>query len=113
MFLRLKRVEEVDELKSNILNLVRHETRTPMTGIISTAEVLLQGKNVPSDKHPLFIRTIFENARRLRMLFLRRPPAGRTRSLIGWWSGKRVRRRSLMFRAPACVKGPYRALPEP
>jgi len=36
-----------------------------MTGIISTAELLLHDANVPPNKRPLFIRTIFENAKRL------------------------------------------------
>lgn len=41
VFARLKRAEELDEIKSSLLTLFAHETRTPLTAILGAAEVLL------------------------------------------------------------------------
>lgn len=47
VYLRLKSVEEVDRLKSELLALLSHETRTPLTAILAPAEML--GANEPMD----------------------------------------------------------------
>ena len=41
VFIRLRSVEEVDGMKSQLLSLVAHEIRTPLTGIIPAAEMLI------------------------------------------------------------------------
>lgn len=41
VFLRLKHYEEVDSLKSSFLNLISHETKTPISQILGYAELLL------------------------------------------------------------------------
>lgn len=41
VFARLKRAEEVDEIKSSLLTLFAHETRTPLTAILGAADMLL------------------------------------------------------------------------
>ena len=40
VYLRLRSIEEVDRLKGSMLRLLRHEVRTPMTGMISGLEIL-------------------------------------------------------------------------
>lgn len=40
VFLRLKRAEDVDRIKKEVLMLFSHETRTPLHGIIGIAEIL-------------------------------------------------------------------------
>jgi two-component system, sensor histidine kinase and response regulator len=41
VFARLKRAEELDEIKGSVLTLFAHETRTPLTAILGAAEMLL------------------------------------------------------------------------
>jgi len=41
VFKRLKRVEEIESNQSNLLALLSHETKTPMSGIIGATELLL------------------------------------------------------------------------
>ena len=40
VFLRLKNAKELDRLKQNLLTLISHETRTPLSGILGFSEVL-------------------------------------------------------------------------
>jgi signal transduction histidine kinase len=40
VFLRLKRAEELDQLKSDVLSLLNHETRTPLNTIHSSLDIL-------------------------------------------------------------------------
>jgi len=69
VYLRLKSVEEVDQLKSNLLDLLGHETRTPLTGIISPAELLMLDKNLDSEKQKALIEMLYRNSKRLFGLF--------------------------------------------
>ena len=43
VYLRLQSIEEIDQLKSDLLSLVSHETRTPLNGIIGPRKVILVG----------------------------------------------------------------------
>jgi len=40
VFLRLKRAEEVDQIKGDLLTIFSHETKTPLSGIIGISELL-------------------------------------------------------------------------
>jgi signal transduction histidine kinase len=61
VFMKLKRVEEVDNIKSDLLSLFAHETRTPLAGIIGISELLAMDTSLPKDtiEH---ISHIYKNA---------------------------------------------------
>jgi signal transduction histidine kinase len=48
VFKRLKRVEEIENKQSNLLALLSHETKTPMSGIMGAIEILLS-ENLSED----------------------------------------------------------------
>ncbi len=64
IFMQLKKREEVDMIKTNILTLVTHETGTPLNGIIGCAELLL-GKSSLSDRDRELVRVIADSGRQL------------------------------------------------
>lgn len=64
VFLRLKRVEEVDELRANMLDVLSHETRTPMTSILAGSELLLDDPDVTEPQRQ-WIEMVLTSARRL------------------------------------------------
>ena len=49
IFLRLKRTEEVDQIKNDILTLFSHETRTPLNAIIGPTHLILKDENATKD----------------------------------------------------------------
>lgn len=65
VFLRLKSVEEVDQMKADLLTLLNHETRTPLNGIISPAEMLLEGESMTDDERHMWIEMIYQNSKDL------------------------------------------------
>jgi two-component system, sensor histidine kinase and response regulator len=71
VYLRLKHVEEVDQLKTEMLSLLCHETRTPLNGLLPPAEMLLTKADLPEEERDLYVGMIHENARRLHRLFER------------------------------------------
>ena len=50
VFLRLKNAEEINKIKTNFINLLNHETRTPLTGIFGYASLLRQSANLTSQE---------------------------------------------------------------
>ncbi len=64
VYLRLKSVEEVDHLKTNLLALLSHETRTPLTLILSPVSLLLQSEDL-SPRHRELVTVVDSGARRL------------------------------------------------
>lgn len=64
VFLRLKRTEELDKIKSELLMLFSHETRTPLNGIISMAEFIQNEPNL-SDRMRGHIGVITQSGYRL------------------------------------------------
>lgn len=46
VYLRLKSVEEIDQIKSDLLKLLLHETNTPLNTIIAPAEMLKENENL-------------------------------------------------------------------
>jgi signal transduction histidine kinase len=68
VFLRLKSEEELSRMKSDLLDLVAHEIRTPLTGILPTAE-LLAGTDPLDERERIELAAIVHaNARRLETL---------------------------------------------
>ncbi len=53
VYTRLSRTEEVDELKSDLLKLFSHETRTPLNAILGLSEVIKDDSRVPPDVRDL------------------------------------------------------------
>ena len=52
VFLRLKNAEEINKIKTNFINLLNHEMRTPLTGIFGYIELLRQSANLtPQEKY--------------------------------------------------------------
>jgi len=49
VFKRLKRVEEITNNQSNLLALLSHETKTPMSGIMGAVELVSSDQRIPSD----------------------------------------------------------------
>ncbi|MEK7347611.1 MAG: hybrid sensor histidine kinase/response regulator [Candidatus Eisenbacteria bacterium] len=70
VYLRLKSVEEVDRLKTDVLNLLSHETRTPLTVILSPIALLLESPGV-TDQQRRILTMVESGARRLLALFER------------------------------------------
>ncbi|MCP4751576.1 MAG: hybrid sensor histidine kinase/response regulator [Proteobacteria bacterium] len=64
VFLKLKRSEEIDRLKTDLLVLFSHETRTPLNSIIVGAE-LLQGDPSLSDSAKSTVDLIIDGGKRL------------------------------------------------
>ncbi len=69
VYLRLKSAEEVDQLKSNVLALLGHETRTPLNGLIGPAEMLMSDDDMDADGRKVLAEMIYRNATRLHQLF--------------------------------------------
>jgi two-component system sensor histidine kinase/response regulator len=67
VYARLKSVEEVDRLKSNLLTLLSHETRTPLTLIASPVSLLLDRADLSEQQREL-LRMVETGARRLCVL---------------------------------------------
>jgi len=64
VFLRLKRAEEVDQIKSDLLRVFSHETRTPLNGILLSTE-LLRSDDSLGDEARAYIQVIEDSGRRL------------------------------------------------
>jgi signal transduction histidine kinase len=69
VYLRLKSVEEVDQFKTNVLTLLGHEARTPLNGLIASAEMLMSEENVDAKEQKLFMEMVYNSAKRLHSLF--------------------------------------------
>jgi two-component system sensor histidine kinase/response regulator len=64
VFLRLKRAEEVDTLKDDLLVLFSHETKTPLSGIIGLSELIRSNAAIDPDTRE-FAELINKDGRRL------------------------------------------------
>ncbi len=64
VFLRLKHTEEMDKIKTELLMLFSHETRTPLNGIISMSEFLQSDSSI-SEKIRSNIKVITDSGYRL------------------------------------------------
>ncbi|MEZ4652184.1 MAG: HAMP domain-containing sensor histidine kinase [Candidatus Eisenbacteria bacterium] len=70
VFLRLSFAEEIGQLKSNLITLLAHETRTPLTRVLSSAQ-LLQGGDFDDSGHTQadLIDIIVRGTQRLNTIF--------------------------------------------
>ncbi len=69
VYLRLKSVEEVEQLKADLLSLLNHETRTPLNGIIGPLEMLQTEGEVDPEERPVYLNIAYESAICLQRLF--------------------------------------------
>jgi signal transduction histidine kinase len=70
VYLRLKSVEEVDRLRSELMDLLNHETRTPLTNILTPIALLMTDPKVTEDQRKL-LTTIEAGGQRLLALIER------------------------------------------
>ncbi len=69
VFLRLKNMEELDQLKTDFLTLLNHETRNPLTYILNPADLLATEPTMPDSERQRLGRVVVGGAERLRDLF--------------------------------------------
>ncbi len=65
VYLRLKSVEEVDNMKARVIEVLQHGARTPLTAIISYAEILQEGLAATRDDRQHAIGAILSSAKRM------------------------------------------------
>ena len=56
VYMRLKFVEEVDQLKSDLLSLLNHETGTPLNSIIPPIEMLMSDKDMDAEERKMWLK---------------------------------------------------------
>ncbi len=71
VYLRLKSVEEVDQLKSDMLSLLSHETRTPLNGILMPVQMIRDDETMEPAMRNEFLEMVHESAEQLLHLFER------------------------------------------
>jgi K+-sensing histidine kinase KdpD len=64
VYTRLKRREEIDQVKGDLLTLLTHETRTPINGIKGCADLLLEDKTLSGGQRE-FVEMISQSTRQL------------------------------------------------
>jgi signal transduction histidine kinase len=69
VYLRLKSVEEVDQFKTNVLTLLGHEARTPLTSLIASSEMLMSEENIDAKEQKMFAELVHSGAKRLHDFF--------------------------------------------
>jgi two-component system sensor histidine kinase/response regulator len=69
VYLRLKTVEEVDQLKSDVLTLLGHETSTPLSTIITPVQLLLTEEDLSAAERTDLLHMVEQSATRLQHLF--------------------------------------------
>jgi signal transduction histidine kinase len=68
VYLRLKSIEEVDQLKSNVLALLNHEMRTPLNGLITPLQMLTTEADMVPEEQRLLLDMASQSAIRLQRL---------------------------------------------
>ena len=64
VYLQFKRTEEINQIKEDLLHLISHETRTPLSGIIGSAEILKTDNSLSHDAKK-FLEIIYQSGTRL------------------------------------------------
>jgi signal transduction histidine kinase len=67
--LRLKTVEEIDHLKTDLLTLLNHEMRTPLNGITGVVELLLSDPEGNTEERKELLELAIQSAAKLQQLF--------------------------------------------
>lgn len=62
---RLKSVEEMDGMKSDLLRLLSHETFTPLNGVMGPLQLLREDKELSEEEREEWIETAYQSALRL------------------------------------------------
>ena len=65
VFLRLQSAEKLDELKNELLSIVAHEIRTPLSGVLPAAELLRSGESMRPEERVEFADMIINSSTRL------------------------------------------------
>jgi signal transduction histidine kinase len=68
IYLRLSYLEDVDKLKTEVLALLNHETRTPLNNIIPLIEMLLDEGPMQAEEHKNWLTIMRKHALRLHAL---------------------------------------------
>jgi two-component system sensor histidine kinase/response regulator len=68
VYMRLKSVEEVHQLKSDLLTLLSHETRTPLNGILAPVQLLLADTTMEDAERTILLDMVQQSAKRLQSL---------------------------------------------
>ncbi len=71
VYLRLKSMEEIDQLKGSMLKLIGHELRTPLTGMISGLEILAEECPTEPEERRDIANLVLRNIHRLHNLIER------------------------------------------
>jgi two-component system, sensor histidine kinase and response regulator len=71
VYLRLKSVEEVDRLTSELLALLSHEVRTPLNAILAPVDLLLAEPTMAAADRTMLLTLLQHSAQRLLRLFAR------------------------------------------
>jgi two-component system, sensor histidine kinase and response regulator len=71
VYLRLKSVEEVDRLKSDMLALLSHEVHTPLNEILAPVDMLLAEQDMNAADQTMLLNLLQHSAQRLLRLFAR------------------------------------------
>ncbi|MBL8750071.1 MAG: response regulator [Planctomycetes bacterium] len=90
VFLRLKGAEQMEQMKSGLLDLMAHEIRTPLSAILPAVEMLSADYDLSDDDRKLLLRAIGDGARRLVRLTERASVLQRARA-----GGLQLRRRDV------------------
>ncbi|MFO1433075.1 MAG: response regulator [Candidatus Competibacteraceae bacterium] len=83
VYLRLKAAEAMDQLKGNLLALLGHEACTPLTGIISPVEMLLENEDMDLENQRALLMLIYNSAQKLQSLFEKVRVAGASNPTYG------------------------------
>ena len=69
VYLQLKSVEEMDQLKADLLTLLQHEIRTPLNGIVTPVRMLMADEDLEQAERTEFLEMVYQSAMRLCTLF--------------------------------------------
>ncbi|HEX9871611.1 MAG TPA: hybrid sensor histidine kinase/response regulator [Candidatus Tectomicrobia bacterium] len=62
VYLRLKSLEEVEQLTSNVLTLLSHETRTPLNGLLAPLQMLREEAEMTAEDRAMLLDMVCESA---------------------------------------------------
>ncbi len=68
VYLRLTSLEEVEQLTSNVLTLLSHETRTPLNGMLPPLQMLREDKDMAPEERQMWLEVVYESATALHRL---------------------------------------------